>query len=206
MLRRIFALTGAALFSSTLTAAAVTFDLSATSTGSSNPPLLQQSTYQNGDFSIERCCGDSIINNATEEYVLWEMDLSGQYSGQVQAVKEASLTLVFRTGGDTPRDDEMVISSAGSPGILLTPFGFTTNFTTYSRTFDLLSMVGETRLITLLNADPGVRFRTSNDTFTYRAELSMRVETLSEVPVPAGLPLMATAGFAFIALRRRKRA
>ena len=74
---------GVSLFlASASIAHAATVNLMDTASGAQNPPVLNQSTYQNGDFFVQRCCGDAFINNATEEYVFWDMDVSSQFSGR----------------------------------------------------------------------------------------------------------------------------
>lgn len=192
------------LFGSSVSAATV--NLTSSSVGDSAPPQLNQATYQNGDFFVQRCCGDPIINNATEEYVTWTMDLAGAFTGVVESINSATLRLQFRTGSDTPRNDGLRVSN-GLIASVVSPYGFTQNFRTYDTQFDLLGLFGEQFLVDLLNGQPTLRFATSNDNFTYGAQLSLSVNLQpSPVPIPASLPLLLSGIFGFAALKRKQRA
>ncbi|WP_136440805.1 hypothetical protein [Pacificoceanicola onchidii] len=183
-------------------ASAATVSLYTTSTGASNPPLLNQSTYINGDFLVQRCCGDATINNATEEYVRWSMDVSSQFTGTVTSINSATLQLQFRTGGDTPWDDEFSLSN-GMINQIRTPFGFTNTFTNYNRSLNLVSLFGEAFLVDLLNGNPVLTFRTSNDSYSYGAQLSISAEVAAPVPLPASALLLVFGLFGLFVLRRR---
>ncbi len=152
-----------------------------TATGSANPSPISRpvgTIVTNGDFTVRSCCGDRTLFNATEEYVHWDYLLTSNPDWpafDLDNITKAEITMTWRTGGDTPRDDWFQMD-----GGVATPFGFTSNFRTYTRTFNLLSLYGVNHVASSLS-DGFVRFRTSNDSFPYAATLRIEAE---EIPEP----------------------
>ncbi len=172
-----------------------------TATGNANPTPISRpvgTTVTNGDFTVRSCCGDSTLFNATEEYVHWDYILTSNpdwLAFDLDNVLKAEITMTWRTGGDTPRDDWFQMD-----GGVATPFGFTSNNRTYTRTFNLLSLYGPTHVANSLS-DGFVRFRTSNDSFPYAATLRIEAVELPE-PDTAILLMLNVLLFALFARSR----
>lgn len=162
--------------------------------GQVSPPLVNQPVFQNGDFTVRPCCTPPVLNDATEEIVLWTMDLSGQVPQRVESIVSATLRLRFRTGGDTPFNDALVFNGRGT-----FPFGFTQRFSSYDTTFDLLDLYGDAVFIDTLNASGTFSFATVNDSYPYFAQLQVVAAT---VPLPATAWLMLLGLGALSAFRR----
>jgi len=194
---KILLLTAALIFlTGAVNAATVSLDYAAS--GSANPTIVNAPTGVNGDFSVRRCCGDPLIFNATEEYYTWSYNLSDDldYSlADLTQIQSASINLTFRTGGDTPADDWFQID-----GNVTTPFGFASNHQTYNRTFNLISLLGNS-LFETLASDGTLIFRTSNDVMPYQANLTI---VATQVPVPASALFMFSSVIALISGRKLK--
>jgi len=180
-------------------AGAGVISVSYSAVGDANPALVVApigSVRQNGDFTVQSCCGDPVIFNASEEYVSWTHDLSDAPEWDLAdpfSVMSADLTLTWRTGGDTPNDDELWLN-----GTVATPFGFASSFSQYSRTFDLLALYGESTVSNAL-AFGELQFRTSNDSLPYNSTLGI---TTSAVPEPKSAVIVGLAVTLLVAVKR----
>lgn len=194
-------LASVALYSTPIEAATVT--LAGLAVGDPNPGSAPGSMI-NGDFTITTCCGHNFVGDATEEWTHWSYDFNSDPElasfSTVTTLSKATLRLQFRSGGDTPWDDVLLVNGTHQP-----VFGFANrNFTTYDRTLDLLGHFSGIDMLQAIKDHGVLTFDAGNDVLIYSASLTLEGDTVSTVPVPLAFPLFMSGLACLVGVATRR--
>ena len=110
------------------------------------------------------------------------------------------LNMDYRTGGDTPADDGLVINGAGQANM----FGFANTFSNYSVSMNLLDHFSAIDILNTIKASGELEFFFGNDSSPYLAtlDISGSYTPSSSISEPYALGLF---GLGFLALGVRRR-